>query len=217
MKTVLAVWLAIAAAPAAAETRVDHVHDVSYALNGRTLTVRLVPGPGGSLPDVRRKVWGRHITAICSPSFSPRRAPTGVVRSTLLWPRGEGAVTYTFSRDVSERAAWCLLEREGGTDVSGVNLGGFIRIHAGGRPDRRIGQELRRYFQENAWYRPWLERVKAIVVEDGVIGVVTDLRRDRRGRRVAGLLCTMVSDSGVAPDVGGHAVYGRNDERLRGW
>jgi hypothetical protein len=64
-----------------------------------------------------------------------------------------------------------------GNDISGVNFRAFIRVFADSREDRRIGEELRRYFQENAWFRDWLQRVKAIVVDGGVIAVATDLGR----------------------------------------
>ncbi len=48
-----------------------------------------------------------------------------------------------------------------------------------------------------------------------LIALTTDLRRDRRGRQIAKALCTLVGDSGTAADPSGHAVYGRNDARLR--
>jgi hypothetical protein len=76
-----------------------------------------------------------------------------------------------------------------------VNFRAFIRVFADGREDRRIGQELRRAFLENGWFEDWLERVKAIVVDGGLIAVATDLTRTARGRRVARLACTVVRDS----------------------
>ena len=61
--------------------------------------------------------------------------------------------------------------------------------------DRRAGQALRRHLR--------------------MIAFTTHLRRDRRGRQIANALCTLVGDSGTAADPSGHAVYGRNDARLR--
>ena len=207
---------AVSAGPASAAVGFDRVHNLRYELTGLTLTVRLVPNAEGALPAVRKRLWGKRVEAICSPTFDLRRAEPRVVTSSLLWPSGQNELTYTFSSDISKRPAWCLLEQEDqGEDISGVNFRAFIRVFADSRADRRIGFELRRHFQENAWFEDWLERVKAIVVHDGVIAVATDLRRGHRGRRVARLVCTMVRDSrlwSAAPD---HAVYGRNDVRLR--
>jgi hypothetical protein len=147
-------------------------------LTGLTLTMRLVPNAEGALPAVRKRLWGKRDEAICSPTFNLRRAQTRVVTSTLRWPSGQNELTYTFSRDISKRPAWCLLEQEDqGNDISGVNFRALIRVFADSREDRRIGEELRRYFQENAWFRDWLQRVKAIVVDGGVIAVATDLGR----------------------------------------
>ena len=178
--------------------------------------MRLVPNAEGALPAVRKRLWGKRVEAICSPTLNLRRAQTRVVTSPLRWPSGQNELTYTFSRDISKRAAWCLLEQEDhGNDISGVNFRAFIRVFADSRVDRRIGDELRRYFQENAWFEVWLQRVKAVVVDGGVIAVATDLRRGRRGRRIARLVCTMVRDSRLWSPARDHAVYGRNDVRLR--
>ena len=60
-----------------------------------------------------------------------------------------------------------------------MNFRTFIRVYADDREDRRIGQELRRDLVENGWFQDWLERVKAIVVDDGLIAVGTDLTPNR--------------------------------------
>ena len=209
-----AVYLGVSAAPAPAAVAVDPVHDLRYVLKGVNLTVRLVPAEDGSMPAVRRRLWGESVDAICSPQFALRGRPR-VVTSTRLWPRGARQLTFTLPRDISKRVAWCLLERDRGEDVSGVNFRAFIRIYADNRGDRRIGQELRRDFLQNAWFQDWLERVKAIVVDDGLIGISTDLRRNGRGRRVARLVCTVVRDSRYWSEAPDHAVYGRDEIRLR--
>ena len=205
---------AVSAAPVTAAVAVDPLHGLRYVLKGAKLTVRLVPAADGSLPAVRKRLWGRPIDAICSPQFALRRRPR-VVMATRFWPRGVTRLTFVLPRDISKRVAWCLLERDGGEDVSGVNFRAFIRIYADDREDRRIGQELRRDFVENGWFQDWLERVKAIVVDDGLITVGTDLTLNRRGRRVARLVCTVVRDSRHWSEGPDHAVYGRNDLKLR--
>ena len=105
--------------------------------------------------------------------------------------------------------------RTTGTTFRGSTSGRSIRVFADSREDRRIGEELRRYFQENAWFRDWLQRVNAIVVDGGVIAVATDLGRGRRGLRIARLVCTMVRDTRLWSPARDHAMYGRNDVRLR--
>jgi hypothetical protein len=62
--------LALAFTPAAAAkgpVRVDRVHGVRFELDGRILTIRILPRPDGRSPEVTRRVWGKRIDAICSP------------------------------------------------------------------------------------------------------------------------------------------------------
>lgn len=179
--------------------------------------MRLVPQPGDAPPDVRDEVWGEEISAACSPVYtrSVRRLRRAVVRDVRVWPEGGRELTYTFPRDISGRVKWCLLEKDGGTDVAAADFGIFIRIYASNAADRRAGQALRRHLLQRAATRPWVRRIRALVVDRGMIALTTDLRRYRRGRQIAKALCTPVRESGTAADPSGHAVYGRNDARLR--
>ena len=89
---------------------------------------------------------------------------------------------------------------------------GFDRVHT---RDQRIGAELRPLFPGERLVRGLARACQGDRRRRRWIAVATDLRRGRRGRRVAHLVCTMMRDSrlwSAAPD---HAVYGRNDVRLR--
>jgi hypothetical protein len=183
-------------------------------LTGSVLTVRLVPQRNRTPPDARKQVWGKRIDAICSTAFQPANARRRVVRAARFWPRGQLELTYRFERDISDRVKWCLLEDDG-LDVAAFSFGVFIRIYGGRAADRRIGQELRRYLLRNAGSEPWLTRVKGIVVERNVIAVATDLRRNRRGKRIARRLCSLIQAADVADFTPGHTIYGHEDVVLR--
>jgi hypothetical protein len=204
----LAALLATAAvaATAPAPAAVDRDHGVRFVLEGTVLTVSL------TRPDAGEQLWGKQVTAICSPVFATnpsRRA----VHTTQLWPDGATALSYSFDRDVSQHVKWCLLEDDGGGDIAGVAFQVFIRVSGDSAKDRRIGRRLRAYLWRSD--APWLRTITAIVVEKGVIAVSTGLRANHRGKRAARVICTLIQGSDVADFTPGHTVFGRNDVRLR--
>jgi hypothetical protein len=91
----------------------------------------------------------------------------------------------------------------------------FIPVHGGTPKDRRIGRELRRYLRRTAGAEGWLNRVKAMVVDHRVIAVVTNLRRNHRGRRMTRRLCGLIHRADVADLTPGHTIFGRHDIVLR--
>ena len=186
-----------------------------FDLSGSVLTVALVTPTVRAQPTTRAQLWGKRIRAVCSPSFDYRQARRVAVHAVQLWPRRQTELSYTFERDISDRVKWCLLEDAGGGDVAAVDFEPFIAVHADSASDRRIGNRLRRYLWRNARSRPWLIQVSAIVVDHKVIGVVTQLRRDRRGRRSAREICRLIQGADVADFTPGHAVVGRNDVVVR--
>jgi hypothetical protein len=112
------VILAIApAADAATRRATDTEARVRFTLDGRVLTVRVLRrAPAGT----RRALFGKRVRAVCGTRFP---FSEGVkVRRTRLWPRGRRRMRYRFSRDISRRAKWCLLEHPAGGDIAYVNL-----------------------------------------------------------------------------------------------
>ena len=118
---IAAVLVALAAAPpAGAATReaTDSEARVRFTLDGRVLTARLLRG---APRRVRRQLFGETIKAVCGTSFNFDRAVK--VRDRRRWPDGRRAVRFRFSRDISGRAKWCLLEHPRGGDVAYANFG----------------------------------------------------------------------------------------------
>jgi hypothetical protein len=188
--------------------RVDRDHGVRFELSGPNLTVTLIR------PDVQDDVWGKNLDAICSPAFDPRRASRTAVRAVQLWPQGQTELTFTFDRDISYRVKWCLLE-DGAHDIAGVNFQPFFPVYGTSANDKRIARELRRYLWRNAGFEPWIWRLSGIVVDHKVIAVATDLRRSRRSRRIARVICRLIQGADVADFTPGHTVVGRGDVVLR--
>jgi hypothetical protein len=196
--------------------RIDELHGVRFELDGRVLTVRLVPGEDGRPPAVSRKVWGKRIDAVCSPAFHPRRR-SAVVRQVRRWPRGQLELSYRFGRDISNRVKWCLLE-DRAEDVALVSFVPLIRVRGDTAEDKRTGRRLRRHLKREAPSATWLPRVQAIVVTNGRIAVSMDDIRNVRGRRVARRICALIRSSGLpAAPPGGppHTVFGREGVTLR--
>ena len=172
-----------AAVAAVSVTRVDESNGVRFHLNGRRLTLRLAPQRGSSPPDVRRDVWGKGVQAVCSATFSQRRAGRIALSArAVVWPRGARTLRLRLDRDVSSQVRWCLLEVDGGSDVASVTFRAFIWVGGDDKADRRIGQELRRYLLAKSGPRPWLSRIDAIYVDDRRIAVATELTPDAAGQ-----------------------------------
>jgi hypothetical protein len=199
---------AVLAAAAPAPAGVDRDHGVRFDLSGRMLTVSLLE------PTVQPEVWGRRVRAACSPRFV--HDLSAVVHRTQLWRDGQSQLTYTFTRDVSAKVKWCLIEdASGGGDIAAVQFEVFIPVVGERAKDRRIGRRLRRYLLRNAGNEPWLEQVTGILVDRGVIAVSTELRPNRRGKRIARVICDLIQGSDVADFTPGHTVFGRDDVGLR--
>ena len=116
----LAVGLLLCAVPSAdAATRrgTDREASIRFVLDGRDLTVRLLAS--ASARD-RRRVQGRRIRAACGTDFVFTRGVR--VGETRTWRSGSTRLRFRFSRDISSRAKWCLLEYPRGGDVAFVNL-----------------------------------------------------------------------------------------------
>ena len=114
----VAVMLAMPSVSQAATRRAtDREAGVRFTLDGRLLTVRLLPGAPAS---TRRELTGERVRAACGTSFAFTRGTK--VRRTRLWPRGRRRLRYRFNRDLSRRAKWCLLEHPAGGDVAFVSF-----------------------------------------------------------------------------------------------
>ena len=108
----------LAAAPVAgAATRraTDPEARVRFTLDGRLLTVRVLPR---APRRVRRELFGKRIRAVCGTRF-PFTAG-GKVRRTRRWPAGRRRLRYRFARNISRRVRWCLVEHPRGGDVAVV-------------------------------------------------------------------------------------------------
>jgi hypothetical protein len=106
---------------AVAEVGDDVARGVRFVLDGRALTVRL-------LPPVRNQTFetveGARISATCgAPPGDPRRETT----VTRRWPDGQTSTSYRFPRDVS---SWCRLYDQSGSLVASVS---FPRASSGAR------------------------------------------------------------------------------------
>ena len=95
---------------------VDRDSGVRFTLNGATLRATIVG------PNVAQQLFGKRIDAICATGPSPAPAVRHVV-ATKTWPDGERSVRFEFTRDISRRARWCLLE----DDASDVAMARFPR------------------------------------------------------------------------------------------
>jgi hypothetical protein len=200
--------VAIAATAAGAPDAIDHEHGVHFVVDGPVLTVSLLPGA-----TVRDRVWDKPVRAVCSPSWRGR----GSVTEVQTWPAGRAKLAYTFEHDIAERVKTCLLEDpDRGRDIAGVQFSTPpIPVHGTSAKDRRIGRKLRRYLWRNVGSEPWLERVTGIVVDDEVIAVTTQLRRNRRGKQVSRWLCQLIQGADVADFTPGHTIFGRGDAVVR--
>jgi hypothetical protein len=96
----------------------DVERGVRFSLDGRVLTVQLLP----NRPNPIETVSGAQISATCGANVA---APPGDPRSettlTRLWPTGQTSLSYRFPRDVS---SWCRLDDQTGSIVASVSFPG---------------------------------------------------------------------------------------------
>jgi hypothetical protein len=119
------IGLALAASPAAAETRsaMDRSEGLHFRLDGDVLLVSLAPQPDREPPDARGELWGERIRGACSARYVSRRPRRHAVYTARHWPHGAHQVAFYFDRDISRGAKWCLVENaDGGGDVSVVEF-----------------------------------------------------------------------------------------------
>ena len=94
----------------------DVEHGVRFSLDGRVLTVQLLP----TRPKLIETVSGAEISATCRTNIA---APPGDPRSQStvfrIWPAGETSLSYRFPRDVS---SWCRLDRPSVGIVASVSF-----------------------------------------------------------------------------------------------
>jgi hypothetical protein len=112
---IVSVLASTPAAGAATRRATDWDARVRFTLEGRLLTVRVLPRAPRS---VGRELFGKRIRAVCGTRF-PFTA-RGKVKRTRLWPDGRRRLRYRFRRDISRRAKWCLVEHPRGGDVAVV-------------------------------------------------------------------------------------------------
>jgi hypothetical protein len=91
----------------------DVKRGVRFVLDGRVLTVRLIPPVRDQIFDA---VSGARISATCgAPPGDPRRETT----VTRRWPGSQTSTSYRFPRDVS---SWCRLYDQSGSIVASVSF-----------------------------------------------------------------------------------------------
>jgi hypothetical protein len=94
----------------------DVERGVRFTLDGRVLTVQLLP----DRPEVLETVSGAEISATCGTNVA---APPGDPRSETtvfrIWPAGETSLSYRFPRDDS---SWCRLDRQSVGIVASVSF-----------------------------------------------------------------------------------------------
>jgi hypothetical protein len=108
-----------AAPPGKKVVATDVERGVRFSLDGRVLTVSLVPPVRNQTFET---VSGAEISATCGANVA---APPGDPRSEItlfrLWPAGQTSLSYRFPRDVSR---WCRLDDQSGGIVAGVSFPG---------------------------------------------------------------------------------------------
>ena len=95
----------------------DVERGVRFSLDGRVLTVQLLP----DRPEVLETVSGAEISATCGTNVAaPPGDPRGETTVFRIWPAGETSLSYRFPRDV---ASWCRLRQfQSGGIVASVSF-----------------------------------------------------------------------------------------------
>jgi hypothetical protein len=133
-----------AAPPGKKVVATDVERGVRFSLDGRVLTVQLVPPVRNQTFET---VSGAEISATCGANVA---APPGDPRSEITlfrrWPAGQTSLSYRFPRDVS---SWCRLDRQ---SVGIVALVSFPAASPGARgPIAETANKWARHFASSPW------------------------------------------------------------------
>jgi hypothetical protein len=107
-----------------AKLATDGQAGVRFRLDGRVLTVRLLPYAPA---ETHTRVSAARIRATCGKGFAEK--PGGVPHQTRtrFWPAGRGQLSFRFPRDISADARWCRLEDPVVGHVAFVTFDGIAR------------------------------------------------------------------------------------------
>lgn len=114
-----AVFLLVAAtiSEAAVLRQEDRRADVLFRLSGAHLTMKLREQGN---PRTTKRLVGKRVAAACG---TDNRTGGSVVSKTFTWPRSRSTFGVDFSRDISGRAAYCLIEdARSGDDIALVKF-----------------------------------------------------------------------------------------------
>jgi hypothetical protein len=107
-----------AAPPGKKVVATDVERGVRFSLDGRVLTVRLLPNRLNPIETVS----GARISATCGANVAaPPGDPRAETTLTRLWRAGQTSLSYRFPRDVS---SWCRLDDQSGSIVAFVGFPG---------------------------------------------------------------------------------------------
>jgi hypothetical protein len=120
-----------------AKLAVDGQAGVRFRLDGRVLTVRLLPY---APPETQTRVSAARIRATCGAAFA-QVGPEGDPRNareerTRFWPAGRRQLSFSFPHDISRLARWCRLEDPVVGNVAFVKFPGTA--HAPGSAEQTV-------------------------------------------------------------------------------
>jgi hypothetical protein len=105
-------------APGKKVVATDVERGVRFSLDGRVLTVQLLP----NRPNPIETVSGAQMSATCGTNVAaPPDDPRSEITLTRLWPAGQTSLSYPFPSDVS---SWCRLDHQSGSIVAFVRFPG---------------------------------------------------------------------------------------------
>jgi hypothetical protein len=108
--------LAAAPATAAIKRAKDRKAGVTFRLNAKHLTMKLSDQAD---PRVAKKVLGKRVAAACGTN---KTTGGSVYDAVFEWPADRASVAVDLERDISRRAAYCLLETTRGADIAVVEF-----------------------------------------------------------------------------------------------
>lgn len=103
--------VAIPSVSADAAVRSKRSHGVRLTLDGRYLTATIVADW-----RIAGDLQGHRVQAACGTTLGRLRRDR--VFTARRWPATAQTLRFTFQRDVSQRASWCVLEETGGSDLA---------------------------------------------------------------------------------------------------
>jgi hypothetical protein len=117
-----------AVSAASARTATDHISGLTFSLQGKRLTLKIVPKATSKKEAAGPILRGRMVTVSCGTESAAGHPNSKLVaRGSGRWAAKQKRRAFGLSRDIATKADWCLVS-------AGGRIAGYVDLNLGHNP-----------------------------------------------------------------------------------